>query len=334
MKNIHNLQIIRGVASTSVVYFHVGSTSNFGAFGVDVFFVLSGFVIAMLVNNGQSPANFLLARLCRIVPLYWLMTIGLFLAASIAPTILNSATANLEQLYKSLFFIPFFRANGDMYPLLGVGWTLNYEMMFYGCVFCTIYFFRNNWIKVTTLIFLGGYLFLGYAFEHKLINSFFGSCLIFEFLFGIYAFKVFDSQKLQALPQSFLIFIGACAYVLMAVTESSGIMNNRLALFGIPAVFLIIAAVELERKQIRPIGKIRSILTSIGDASYATYLSHYFVVAAFDRTLHQKLGWVDPNSILGMLLVIITALLVGQFIYKYFDNPIHKFLKLKLTRVV
>lgn len=334
VKSLSNLQIIRGVASTSVVYFHIGNSPQFGAFGVDVFFVLSGFVIAMLVNNGQSPADFLIARLSRIIPLYWFMTIGLFLAALIAPSILNSATANLEQLCKSLFFVPFFRTNGDMYPLLGVGWTLNYEMLFYGSVFFSIFFCRRNWIQVTTLLFVGMYLLGGYVIEHKLINSFFGSCLIFEFLFGIYAFKIFDSQKLQGLPRSVFIVTGTLAYILMAVIESNGVIDNRLLLFGVPALLLILAAVELERKYIGTTGKVRLILASIGDASYATYLSHYFVVATFKRVLYLKLNWIDPNSVLGMLLATITALVIGQVIYKYLDKPMHRFFRKKFSKVV
>lgn len=334
MKNIYNLQIIRGIASTSVVYFHIGNTLKFGAFGVDIFFVLSGFVIAMLVSKGQSPADFLLARLCRIVPLYWLMTIALFLAASIFPSILNSATANLEQLFKSLFFIPFFRPNGDMYPLLGVGWTLNYEILFYGSVFFSILFCRKNWIQLTTLTLIGAYLLFGHCYQSKLINSFFGNSLIFEFLFGICAFKIFDSHILQKFPQYFFLVIGISAYILMAVIESNGVVKSRLLLLGVPAAFLIMAAVELERKYTTPLGKIRSILASIGDASYATYLSHYFVVAAFERVIHLKLNWINPNSVFGMLLAIIAALVVGQVIYKYFDKPMHKFFRQKFNKVV
>jgi exopolysaccharide production protein ExoZ len=334
MQKINNLQIVRGIASTSVVYFHVGNSPNFGAFGVDIFFVLSGFVIAMLVGRGESPVNFAVARLCRIAPLYWLLTIGLFVAASIVPSILNSATANLEQLTKSLFFIPFFRWNGDMYPLLGVGWTLNYEMLFYGCVFCSIIFYRTNWILATTLIFLFIYLLLGYSIENRLTNSFFGNNSIFEFLFGIYVFKVYESQKVRRLSYQFFLVIGIFAYVFMAIIESIDAISYRLVLLGIPSALLILSAVELERSSAAGMGKVRLMLASIGDASYATYLSHYFVVAVFERVLHLKLGWIDPNSTLGMLTVIASALLIGQSIYKYIDNPMYKFFKLRFTRTV
>ena len=72
--NLRTLQILRAMAATSVVYSHIGVNPDFGQFGVDIFFVISGFVMTLIVENGQKPATFLLKRVLRILPLYWILT--------------------------------------------------------------------------------------------------------------------------------------------------------------------------------------------------------------------------------------------------------------------
>jgi peptidoglycan/LPS O-acetylase OafA/YrhL len=185
-QKLSNLQIARAVASTSVVYFHIRRSPVFGSFGVDIFFVLSGFVIAMVVERGESAATFAANRISRIVPLYWLLTLGVFAVGSFSPSMLHSTTANAEQLVKSITFIPFFRANGDLYPLLGVGWSLNYEMFFYGCVLVAIVSQRRRWMLITTVLMMAAYLGLGILLDNRVTNEFFGTVRLAEFLFGCF----------------------------------------------------------------------------------------------------------------------------------------------------
>lgn len=330
MKNIYNLQIVRGIASTSVVYFHVGIGPQFGSFGVDIFFVLSGFVIALIINKNLSPQKFLTDRLARIVPLYWLMTITLFIVATFLPSILNSATASLEQLLKSLLFIPFFRLNGDMYPLLGVGWTLNYEMLFYITVFLSMLLVDKKRIFVASVALVIGYFFFGNFNTNTLIKSYLGNSLIFEFVLGIFVFKIIEYSKTMKTPNYIFILMGMAAFVFMAIVESSGMNENRLLLLGAPSALLIFSAVKLERDSDFALGKIRSILVKVGDASYATYLSHYFVIAVFQRVLDIKYGWVS-NSIINALFLILSALIIGQILYTLIDKPLHLFFKKKFA---
>ena len=111
------LQILRFDAAFAVVLFHIGSgyqiefgnQSNpfsFGAAGVDVFFVLSGFIIAMTTDPARGTWYFCLRRIVRVVPLYWILTLGIAVIGLIVPSLLNSTTVTFETLFKSLFFIP------------------------------------------------------------------------------------------------------------------------------------------------------------------------------------------------------------------------------------
>jgi exopolysaccharide production protein ExoZ len=133
MKPVYSLiQAIRGLAALAVVYFHTAHAPSTGAFGVDVFFVLSGCIMAMLMEAQQSPGDFLRRRLIRIAPLYALMTTAAFAVSLAVPSLRTSGNLpSISDYIKSLLFIPSQTASGTIVPVLGPGWSLNYEMMFY-----------------------------------------------------------------------------------------------------------------------------------------------------------------------------------------------------------
>src|SRR5262252_7189935 len=130
-----NLHLLRAAAALAVVYFHATSDAGLdfrihvGAHGVDVFFVVSGFIIAYV--GACAPDRFLLRRIVRIVPAYWTATLAVFALAAIAPGVLHSTRTDVVHLLCSLLFIPRAATNGDVVPTLVLGWSLNYEMYFY-----------------------------------------------------------------------------------------------------------------------------------------------------------------------------------------------------------
>jgi exopolysaccharide production protein ExoZ len=328
-QKLSNLQIARAVASTTVVYLHAAAPT-FGWFGVDIFFVLSGFVISMVVERGESPGTFAANRISRIIPLYWLLTFALFVVGSLDASTLRSATANGEQLVKSLLFIPFFRDNGDLYPLLGVGWSLNYEKFFYGCVLIAILCQRRNWMLITTGCIVGAYLVLGILVDNRVANMFFGSTTWVEFLFGILSFRIARTDYLRRFPGTAAAVAAVSAYVWMAIAEANGIVTPRAVVFGIPSIVLVLGAVRTEEMGGRIFGRMRPYLVKLGDASYATYLSHYYVVGGFERILYPRLGLIDPDSFLGISIMIVAALAIGQLLYWGVDQPLHGLCKRKL----
>ena len=122
------LQVLRFVAALAVVLFHIGSGLQiefgyqnnifvFGAAGVDIFFVISGFIIAYTTDATKGAWVFCRRRVVRIVPLYWTLTLGVAAVALARPDLLNSTVVNGETLLKSLFFIPFEKTNGMVQPV-------------------------------------------------------------------------------------------------------------------------------------------------------------------------------------------------------------------------
>jgi exopolysaccharide production protein ExoZ len=141
-----------------VVAFHissrVGAPFTIGAAGVDIFFVISGFVMWVIsASHDTPPHRFMANRLRRIIPLYWIATIGLATLAALTPTHLPSVKPSLDHALLSLLFIPHYNADGRIWPLLVPGWTLNYEMFFYALFTIALLFSpRRRLILLSTVM--------------------------------------------------------------------------------------------------------------------------------------------------------------------------------------
>src|SRR3979409_1937400 len=132
---LYNLHLLRVIAALGVVYFHTTSVAGLkldwdvGSRGVDVFFVISGFIIAYIGTT--KPEQFFLRRLIRVVPFYWAATAFGVAMGAVAPSLFPRTTSSVPHLISSLLFFPPPAANGDVVPTLVLGWSLNYEMFFY-----------------------------------------------------------------------------------------------------------------------------------------------------------------------------------------------------------
>jgi exopolysaccharide production protein ExoZ len=171
------IQIMRGVAAMAVVFAHavdlaVDNTNqfgrsyianflfldNFGAIGVDFFFVISGFVMARSshgLNGMRNTIGFLVDRITRIAPLYYLATI-----IKVFCILLVGGSVSPKSLTNALIFIPLVDVTNYNFPPLSVGWTLSFEFTFYA--FLSIFIFlrcTNRAIQLVialfTLVLLG-----------------------------------------------------------------------------------------------------------------------------------------------------------------------------------
>lgn len=340
---LETLQIVRAVASTSVVYFHIGSVPCFGGvgflpcfggFGVDIFFVLSGFVMAMVAATGQTRSRFAVNRISRIVPLYWTLTTFLFALAVLKPELLNSTTANLSNYLCSIFFIPYFKENGTLMPLLFVGWSLNYEMFFYACVWLSLITVRKHYLWVTVGLLLAAYIGFGRYADNQVLNRFWGNGIMFEFVLGMIAFLVYDKRYLENISIGVMLAVGFAGYLFMAAAEANALHVSRLLAYGVPSFLVVCSAVSLERVvNYAPRAAVK-VLVDVGDASYATYLSHPYVTEAVRKILYQKLHLININSLVGMTLTLFLALTAGALIYKLIDKPLSQCCKARMERLL
>ncbi len=121
---IRNLQVLRGLAALLVVFVHLSEyllphigVPSFGGAGVDIFFVISGFImIVTTADRDVTPVTFMADRVARIVPTYWVTTLAVFGLALALPSLLEFTRADWTELLKSLAFIPFMKPNGLVAP--------------------------------------------------------------------------------------------------------------------------------------------------------------------------------------------------------------------------
>ena len=337
-KSLHLIQVLRGVASLLVVLLHTTKNVNeklnttflfdffsFGGAGVDIFFVLSGFIItytsAKGLTNKEKLKPFVRKRIIRIYPTYWIIITGFLL---------------LQILFPSFYRIPYdwgFNNFFATYLLLpnhamvnGVSWTLVYEIFFY--LLFSLGFLIPN--KKWFYYFLFAYSIciillpvLGYNFEDG--NAWLNLIsfpMNLEFFMGVLAALVIPG--LNAKLAKPLIIIGSTLFLLGGILSNNHftLFNNafnRVILFGVPSFLLIIAVVKLE---ITKNVEAPLILLLLGEASYSIYLLHLPIVAAATVIL-AKLD-ISNGLILHISLLIIIAIIcfVGILFFKWVEKPI------------
>src|SRR5580765_3124550 len=122
MGRLHSIQIMRCIAVALVVLIHSNISITLGSAGVDIFFVISGFIIAKIAV-GRRPIEFIIDRIKRIYPL-WILACIPFAAA-----LIPARGLDVGMLLTSLTLWPVY--DDYRFPYLTAGWSLSFEMLFY-----------------------------------------------------------------------------------------------------------------------------------------------------------------------------------------------------------
>ncbi|TXN73476.1 acyltransferase [Methylobacterium sp. WL18] len=327
------LQILRFVAAFLVVLFHVGSGLSVeagrasnpfydGAIGVDIFFVLSGFIIAYTAEPARGMSHFAVRRVARVVPLYWLLTTGVVIVAIMAPALVNGTTLSLEKIVRSYLFLPYQKENGLVQPLLFLGWTLCYEIYFYALFCLCLSAGRYTvWLAcaLLSLIVLFGWV----QPEGGALWHFYTSPLILEFAFGlmlsrIYAIGLPFQGRRTAL--STLLAISALLLYLPNLDLLSVIKHGFVA--------TLIVAFSLSLPPLS--GRWVAILVVLGDASYALYLSHPYFVQASIKIAAPRFG--SDLALLAVVIGVGLAIVVAVLLHRVVELPAQSFILRRLAR--
>lgn len=343
-KKLYGLQALRGVAAVLVVLHHVmwfigvfGSTSNslggqasfeFGAVGVDIFFVLSGFVMVYVAKPGSTlkdAKNFFLNRVARIVPLYWIFTVLMFFLLSIFS---KNHQPGFDSLIKSLFFVPYLDGfSGSTHPVVDQGWTLNYEMGFYAIF--SILVWLPNFVR-NSLFFLVCLLLVSRA-GSGVVANFWANPIIFEFLLGMLLASVINiNVKFLSVNPLIVMLWGVFLMFMFGNFEFGN--YYRLAIWGGGSLLLVCSVLQLENMAFaHPVLRNR-FLQVIGDASYSIYLAHGFVTIFGGFAIKKVSVWhvgllVD---VIFFLFGVIVSILLGVFVHYKVERPINSFVKQRL----
>lgn len=335
-QNYSSLQIIRAAAAWLVVYHHFMQIyfgfksesaiglffAKYGNIGVDVFFVLSGFVMHLsATKDGQKAGLFMLDRFFRIIPVYWFYTLTIPFFIFIFPDEFSFTSYDLKSITASLLFIPTQNPSGiGEFPLLPVGWSLNFEMFFYSIL--TVSLVLNK--KISNIFFFTLIILLPVVYPKNFTYSIVASSkLLYEFLAGVLIAYLFQNKKFnEILIKKRHLFI---ALSLISLTTISIFLKNyyalRLPLAGSIVLFALLIEPYINKKS-----SIIKVLVSLGNESYSTYLSHTILLSILLHFTGRNLS--SP----GLILTIIISSLLIWFISKMSYIYIEKNSKLKTIK--
>jgi exopolysaccharide production protein ExoZ len=332
-QTFYSIQALRGLAASLVVIAHIfehpsrGDPNALlltGRFGVEIFFVISGFVMTHVAGEGAfSPWAFAVRRILRIVPLYWVCTLLVFAVALVAPALFKTTTADVKHLVLSLFFIPAPdpQAASDWRPLFKLGWTLNYEMFFYAAL--TLLFWCRKRIQrsVILTVALGALVLLSFAIPPKAsILAFYANIALIPFLVGVWLAEA--SALFKRVPrwgQVALIAAAAVstAWVYQLPFESMRDLAPHLVM-TLAAALIVAAGLACERRFAT-----RGLMQMVGNSSYSLYLTHMFVVGAAWAALERVNLPVAAHW--GLTPLIYGAALVTAYgSYRVIELPFNK----------
>ncbi|WP_343082334.1 acyltransferase [Ostreiculturibacter nitratireducens] len=321
---IPNIQVLRAFAAIIVVIFHavdeqarVGGSSGqlsffhpWGASGVDIFFVISGFIMAFVQDNApRSPFRFFEARIVRIFPMYFIVTVVWACATYFALRWeLADTDISISYIILSLAFLS--QALGYEHPFIVPGWTLEFEMLFYAIFALSLFFRRPKsllLVAICALAFLSGL-----------------SLIILEFAFGVLVALAFKNDTFRNLAP-YLLPIGILGYVSSAIFELPDLGRSDLEsvlYWGLPGTLIVLSSLYVRQLQ-------AGWLILLGNASYSIYLTHTCTISV----VRGVFDFSDLGPINADLYVVLTSLIciaVGLATYWLIEQPVTNYLKVKL----
>lgn len=313
---LYGIQYLRAFAALAVVLFHAAERSGYafaiGAAGVDVFFVISGFIMWVIVaRRPVSPGRFLKERIRRIVPVYWLATFLMVAGALVG--LFPNLVLTAGHVAASLFFVPMRSpSSGEIWPVLVQGWTLVYEMFFYAIfAACLLLPARLRLAAVAASFLL--LVVLGFLVESD--NALFVTYtrpIILEFVAGMLIGRLWLIGRVPNRPLALIL-------VAIALAGFAAIGILRLPFdewtCGPLACALVYGTAALEQKGGIPLFKFPALL---GTASYSIYLWHTFAISVVVKT-GTVLGLAPP---LQFVVSVCAGVGIGLCTYRLVERPL------------
>ncbi|PZR35390.1 acyltransferase [Caulobacter segnis] len=348
MSKLPHLEMLRGVAASLVVADH-GLTSLvaagslpaeitpyaylLGMMGVVVFFVISGFLMvrttASVPGGPATAVDFGARRLLRIVPLYYIATLAQVLTDS-----LKGAPPTMGEIVKSLLFIPYGPSfDQPMHPIVGQGWTLNYEMFFYA-LFAVMLLAPRAWSAKILLALLMLLVGVG-ALMRPLAPytppttalQFWADPVLLYFAFGMMLgmaerrFGPWTGMRWSIPASLALVALAAAIFHFGGVTFPVSLEWQ--VVFGVLAAIIVVVCIA---DHTPADGWVARLLVACGSASFSTYLFHTRILNLGLRAW-SKLPAVLDHPLLLIIALVVSANAVGYAIYRLVERPVDRLLR-------
>lgn len=312
-KTLYSLQLLRFIASILVLCFHLEFIKS-GYKGVDIFFVISGFVMyfTTFILKPKNAAIFIINRITKIYILYWLIILLHYL---FFPYNLNTS------LVKTFLLIP------GHTSLLGVSWSLSYELYFY-FVFGTIVYLLPK--KYFMYLFGGGLALTSCItiintthlnIRGTLLNFLLGQNL-WEFLLGILSAVVYH-KIYNKTNQVFAVAFSLLSLSIIFLVDLPYMYTYAYIIYGILSFCIVLSFTVLEY-QIPAYSTAKNIFKMLGDASYAIYLLGPLVTSVLIQKNYSKITVIPITIILSVFINRFAEMKLlktsRSFLYKYINR--------------
>ncbi|ELP5714831.1 Acyltransferase family protein [Enterobacter sp. DC1] len=350
---ILNIQYLRFLAAFTVIFAHANlsmygippSLTNLAAIGVDIFFVISGFIMPYIIFAGcdhkkgkikSTAGEFFMHRFIRVWPMYFVSTAAfIFVSYLNANGFIKNPTTDFtfyfnDYRYKIDYIIQSLSFTNDARgPILTAGWTLQLEFVFYSLMaLCIVVGMRKFWHFFFTLACF--FTLLQIAKNHyqsDIINQLSRPFLL-EFLSGMFIYYLFSAKILLNKHMS-LILIGGCIISIFAlpINLNTDTELKRVLLWGSISSIIVYSALSLERYTFKS-----SWLLFAGNSSYSLYLTHGILapIIAFTITSNDALNKI--NLSMYLLLYTIICLTTAFLSYRFIETKLTKALKMVFLR--
>lgn len=334
---LQSIQALRAVAALLVVFGHAAHESEtiaeriglaplhtsflHSGGGVDIFFVISGFIMvhtsAGLFGQPGAWRTFLTRRIVRIVPLYWLLTSLLLIGALFLPQLLNVPIGDWRHILASYLFLPSLRGGYEIRPVMALGWTLNLEMLFY-LLFAAAMLLPLRRGMFTLGCVLLALALIGAAFQPSQVQlAFWTQAIILEFLFGcLLALLYRQGFRLPAIAAAASVTLGLAALLKWPGIDDPSWLPQVLRL-GLPAALIVGGAALYDGAAPRLVLP----LAVVGDASYSLYLFHPFALRPLRDIWVRVVGTNLPLEVY-MVVAIAVATLSAMLLYRLVERPL------------
>ena len=321
MRKLVGIQYLRAVAALGVVIFHAanhyGLSFTVGQAGVDLFFILSGFLMIAITDARTRPGPFIADRLRRIVPVYWIVTTLMVVGGVLQ--LFPSMKLTVWHILSSYLFIPSISpSNGQMWPLVVPGWTLNFEIFFYA-VFASLFFLKTVRLRVAALVLVflclvaAGLLFQPNAPIYRTYTD----PMALEFAAGAVLGLMWKEGKLDRMPAGPVV---VAAILLYGVACTLSDLQYRLFAYGLPALLIVAGTLRFEQTSTVPSHRLPLFL---GDASYSIYLWHGLGISIVTKILRH----IDLAAPLKMWICVLIGTAAGALAFMCVERPLMRVLK-------
>ncbi len=342
--HLWSIQYLRAIAASMVVYHHARDRlpeftaalpSPIGQAGVDLFFVISGFIMVVTTwSRPTGPGAFMLRRAIRIVPAYWIYTTLLAFVIVAFPSALR-LTVTPEHYPYSRLFIPHMSPFNQVAPLLQPGWTLNYEMFFY-LAFAVALTSSAAYRVMVVMLMLGGLIVAGWLFppsDPALLT--YTSPLMLEFVFGAVIGHLYAMGQLERLGTAAGWSMMAAGAALAAIATAFILPTRplfdfddatiRVTTYGVAGALVVTGALawETAAPMTRP-SRPMQFLGLVGDASYSLYLTHLIAIGLL-RVVWTKLSLGTEGLPWALAFVagsFVTSIALAVPAYRLLEQPL------------